>query len=69
MLSVYTKELKKSKYKTACLFGQAAVSAIITAIYLVIPYLALRRLVPDIHLIRSYEGMHKQAIPRLWRSA
>ena len=38
----------------ACLFGQAAVSALITAIHLVIPRLAHRLPVPDIHLIRSY---------------
>ena len=43
--------------KAACLFGQAAVSALITAIYLVTPWLALRRLVPDITwsgLIKAY---------------
>ena len=40
--------------KAACLFGQAAVSALITAFYLVNPRFALRRPVPDIHLIRSY---------------
>ena len=40
--------------KAACLFGQAAVSALITAIHLVIPWLAQRLPVPDIHLIRSY---------------
>ena len=43
--------------KAACLFGQAAVSALITAIYLVTPWHALRRLVPDITwsgLIKAY---------------
>ena len=40
--------------KAACLPGQAAVSALITAFYLAIPWLTISRLVPDIHLIRSY---------------
>ena len=40
--------------KAACLIGQAAVSAIHTGICLVIPRLALKLPVPNIHLIRSY---------------
>ena len=49
--------LRSLTKKAACLFGQAAVSALITAIYLVTPWLALRRLVPDITwsgLIKAY---------------
>ena len=46
--------LPGSNKKAAYLFGQAAVSALITAFYLVNPRFALRRPVPDIHLIRSY---------------
>ena len=48
------KKMYGSNKKAAYLFGQAAVSALITAIYLVNPRFALRRPVPDIHLIRSY---------------
>ena len=42
----------------ACLLGQAAFSALITVMCLVIPRLAGRHLGSDIHLIRSYEGIH-----------